>query len=145
VVEPVVHLSINDVGDAWNALDPHGMSPRVFLSNLNNSYRSCIAYCLRRLGQLVCKLKARLNCMRGAQWATAVPLFTECPGFRSCRTHARGRSWSLLGLQGAERRFRQWLVELASFDEADIETVTLPPKLEPLLQEIRGHLSGASA
>jgi hypothetical protein len=51
------------------------------------------------------------------------------------------RAGSLLGLQSAERRLRQWLVELATFDDVDVETVTLPPKLDRLLQEIRAHLS----
>jgi hypothetical protein len=55
------------------------------------------------------------------------------------------RAGSLLGLQSAERRLRQWLVELATFDDVNVETVTLPPKLDRVLQEIRAHLSAPDA
>jgi hypothetical protein len=55
------------------------------------------------------------------------------------------RAGSLLGLQSAERRLRQWLVELATFDNVNVETVSLPPKLDRVLQEIRAHLSEPDA
>jgi hypothetical protein len=51
------------------------------------------------------------------------------------------RAGSLLGLQGAERRLRAALAELAPGD-VDVDTVSLPPKLDRLLQEIRLRIGG---
>jgi hypothetical protein len=51
------------------------------------------------------------------------------------------RAGSLLGLQGAERRLRAALAELAPAD-VDVDTVPLPPKLDRLLQEIRLRIGG---
>ena len=51
------------------------------------------------------------------------------------------RAGSLLGLQGAERRLRAALAELAPGD-VDVDAVPLPPKLDRLLQEIRLRIGG---
>jgi len=51
------------------------------------------------------------------------------------------RAGSSLGLESAVRRPRAALVELAP-DDADIETVPLPPNLEHLVKEIRKRIGG---
>jgi hypothetical protein len=56
------------------------------------------------------------------------------------------RAGDLLGLGRAERQLRQSLVELApSSVNVNPDTVTLPPKLDRLLQDIRLRLSAPSS
>jgi hypothetical protein len=55
--------------------------------------------------------------------------------------HVYERAGSLLGLQSAERRLRAALAEMRQMSGVDAESVTLPPKLETLLAQIRERLS----
>ena len=54
------------------------------------------------------------------------------------------RAGSLLGLQSAERRLRQALVELQPSSGLEPDSVEIPPKLDRLLVEIRARLTGGT-
>ena len=52
------------------------------------------------------------------------------------------RTGSLMGLDGAVRRYRSALIELGATDVADVDDVPLPDNLERLVQQIKQRIGG---